>query len=235
MRSNYSVGIADTIVIFLKEKNMPYFFDQEQGIFQLDSYIPGKIKKLDIEIRVHPNDYTICAISPLRVDREDKKAMQEMAEFLSRVNFSMKRGNFELNMNDGEIRYKTFVDCDDQLLSRKVFFNSYHCPQSMFHRYGAGIMDVCFGQASAEEALEKCEEAYAASVEALSRKRAEAAEDQPASELMEELKRKIAQALAEQAAEDPCSIPDRASAEQSDEVNPQISKLFEDLKSSTEE
>lgn len=44
---------------------------------------------------------------------------------------------------DGELRYKSFVDCDDQLPSQAVIRNSIGCPISMMKRYAPGILLRC--------------------------------------------------------------------------------------------
>lgn len=39
--------------------------------------------------------------------------LSAMAELMARMNFGMILGNFELDMRDGEIRYKTAIDVED--------------------------------------------------------------------------------------------------------------------------
>jgi hypothetical protein len=53
--------------------------------------------------------YSIC---PLRVPED---ARQEAAQFLARANYGLATGNFELDFDDGEIRYKTVLLVDGEL------------------------------------------------------------------------------------------------------------------------
>jgi hypothetical protein len=53
--------------------------------------------------------YSIC---PLRVPEELRL---EAAHFLTRANYGLATGNFELDFEDGEIRYKTVVHVDGDL------------------------------------------------------------------------------------------------------------------------
>lgn len=58
--------------------------------------------------------YSIC---PLRVPEELRL---EAAHFLTRANYGLATGNFELDFSDGEIRYKTVLDLDGELSSAAV-------------------------------------------------------------------------------------------------------------------
>jgi hypothetical protein len=58
--------------------------------------------------------YSIC---PLRVPEELRL---EAAHFLTRANYGLASGNFELDFDDGEIRYKTVVHVDGELSAAAV-------------------------------------------------------------------------------------------------------------------
>ena len=77
-----------------------------------------------------------------------------MAEYLTRANFNLRNGNFELNMSDGEIRFKTYVhtgaSTPDMNAARQAIF----LPFLMIDRYGDGIIDVLFGFKTPREAIE---------------------------------------------------------------------------------
>ena len=60
-------------------------------------------------------------------------------------------------MTDGEIRYKIFVDCDGITPSEEIIKGSIIIPSVMFDRYAPGILDIMFKEATAEEAIAKCE------------------------------------------------------------------------------
>lgn len=83
--------------------------------------------------------------------------MSKMAEFVCRANYGLKNGCFELDMRDGEIRYKTFVPCNNITPSSEIIRRSIYCPASMFEQYSEGIISIIFGDTTAEEAIDKCE------------------------------------------------------------------------------
>lgn len=155
--SRYSEEIADIIRTFLTEDDWKFDFDEERGIFRFGVAITSKLKNLRYFVPVREDAYTVYAISPIDADAEDKDVMNEMASFICRANYGLRNGNFELDMTDGEIRYKTFVDCDGSMPSEEIVKGSIIIPSMMFDRYAPGILDIMFKGSTAEEAIAKCE------------------------------------------------------------------------------
>jgi hypothetical protein len=67
----------------------------------------------------------VYSVSPVSAPRE---LMAELAELLTRANFNLPMGNFELDLDDGEIRFKTALDVEGaaltvQLVRRLVLTN----------------------------------------------------------------------------------------------------------------
>lgn len=163
----YSKSIANVINSFLTEDEWHFSFDDHRGIFKFGLNLKGRIKKVSYIIDVKDDEYVVYAISPLGADDDDEKMMATMADFLCRANYGLKNGNFELDMRDGEIRYKCFVDCEGITPTTEMVRNSIHCPAAMFDRYGVGIVDIIFGNATAKEAIAKCEKSPAEELRAL--------------------------------------------------------------------
>jgi hypothetical protein len=94
--------------------------------------------------------YSIC---PLRVP-EAKRSL--LAELLTRANYGLAMGNFELDYDDGEIRFKTSIDVEDftelallpPLLHHLVYSNV-----STLDRYLPAILAVLAGGQSPLEAV----------------------------------------------------------------------------------
>ncbi len=116
-----------------------------------------RLKNVRYIIRVRDENYNVYAISPINADESDSDMMQKMAEFICRANYGLKNGNFELDMRDGEIRYKCFVDCEEDIPSETTIRNSIFCPASMFRVYSPGILAIIFGDSTAKAAIDLCE------------------------------------------------------------------------------
>lgn len=158
MAQNYSIEIANVVKNFLDTDDWHYSFDDEDGIFSFNLKLGGKINKISYKLMVRDDSYTNYAICPFNGDTDDPEGMARLAEFFSRANYGLRNGNFELDFRDGEIRYKSYVDCEGQLPSTEVVKNSIYVIAAMFQHYAPGITAVLYTDMSAKEANDKCDQ-----------------------------------------------------------------------------
>ena len=154
---NYSEDLVSEIRGFLLDDDWKFDFDEEKGIFRFGVNIDGKMKHVNYFMPVRDDSYTVYAISPVSGDPEDPLTMAAIADFVCRANYGLRNGNFEVDMTDGEIRYKVFVDCDGIVPSREIIRGSIIIPAMMFERYSPGLLDVIFKGESAADAIARCE------------------------------------------------------------------------------
>ncbi|MDE6035465.1 MAG: YbjN domain-containing protein [Ruminococcus sp.] len=154
---DYSKEIAECINKTLIDDDWNFEFNREKGVFRFDLNIKSKIKNLFYIIKVNEDDFVIYAISPVSSDVDDADIMAEMAEFLTRANYGLRCGNFEMDYDDGEIRYRVYVDCEDNLPGSTVIMNGIVIASATFQRYANGITGIIFGGMDAEEACDMCE------------------------------------------------------------------------------
>lgn len=154
---NYSDAIANVVKQFLADEEWHYSFDEERGIFSFGLRIENKIQKIKYIVAVKEDEIVVYGICPIGADCNDEKMMAQMAEFICRANFGLKNGCFEVDFRDGEIRYKSYIDCDQMLPSTQVVMNAAYCTASMYERYADGITSIIFAGNSAKEAVEMCE------------------------------------------------------------------------------
>ena len=81
----------------------------------------------------------------------------EAAEFVARANYCMMIGNFELDMRDGEVRYKVGVDLLDIALTAAMIDRAIGTAVAMIDRYVSHLNDVCAGRKTAAEAVAAAE------------------------------------------------------------------------------
>ena len=156
-RYEYSDEIVNVIKKFLADDDWIYSFDEDTGIFRFDLKIRSKIQIISYVIDVHDDEFVTYGMCPISADHEDHEMMAQMAEFISRANYGLKNGCFEMDFRDGEIRFRSFVDCENWIPSVAVVKNSVHCTAVMIKRYAPGIVDIIFGGATAKDAITKCE------------------------------------------------------------------------------
>ena len=153
----YSIDIANAVKGFLTDDNWHFSFEEERGIFKFGLGLKGKLKKIHYIVDIKEDEYLVYAICPLGADEDDARMMANMAEFVCRANYGLKTGNFELDFDDGEIRFKVHVSCHGITPTVDMIKRSIYCPATMFDHYGSGIVDIIFNDASAKSAVDKCE------------------------------------------------------------------------------
>ncbi len=82
----------------------------------------------------------------------------EVAEFLTRANYGLVIGNFELDFNDGEVRYKTSVDVEGGQLTPTMIKNLVYVNVIMMDKYLPGVMSVIYAGVTPAEAVTKIEQ-----------------------------------------------------------------------------
>ena len=84
--------------------------------------------------------------------------MAEAAEFITRANFALLVGNFEMDYADGEIRFKVSVDFEGGTLTPIMIRNMISYCAITVNRYYGSLMGVLFGNLDPAEAAMAAEE-----------------------------------------------------------------------------
>jgi hypothetical protein len=79
------------------------------------------------------------------------------AEFMARANFGLVLGNFELDMEDGEVRYRVSIDIEGGELTNKMVRNMIGAGVVTLDRYFPGLMAVCYADRDPKEAVTEVE------------------------------------------------------------------------------
>jgi hypothetical protein len=77
----------------------------------------------------------------------------EAARFITRANYGLTIGGFELDYDDGQLQFRSSVDFEGVGLSEKLIANVILPATSAVDRFAEGLMDVLAGRKDAEEAI----------------------------------------------------------------------------------
>lgn len=102
------------------------------------------------QAREKEGQFVFYVVAPVKVSEAQRL---EAAEFLTRANFGLVLGNFELDFSDGEIRYKTSVDCDDVPVLAGCFRPCVYAAVLTADRYFPGLTAVLFGGSTPEQGV----------------------------------------------------------------------------------
>ena len=82
----------------------------------------------------------------------------EVGRFLHRSNFGLVVGNFEIDMDGGEVRFRTSMDLDDLELTTAMVRNLIFGNIAVVNDYLPGLNRVIHGGLSADEAIQLLED-----------------------------------------------------------------------------
>jgi hypothetical protein len=167
MKRTYSHEIAEAISNYLNNNDLKHNFNKSLGVFTFSAGVTGKIKTLYYELIVNKTGFTSCAHYPLGPDSDDEEARNLMAQFLTRANYGMRIGNFQMEMDEGDISYKVYCSCLGMTVSDEMIAESIHCSAAMFAKYEPGILGILFGGMTAKQAADRCEWSIRTSLEEL--------------------------------------------------------------------
>lgn len=149
----YSQSLVDGLRALFEQMNIRADFREapDAGLFTLRMKLNCKLQSAQLLVIVRGDNFSTLAQIPLTADENSRLAV---AEYLTRVNYNMRNGNFELDMNSGEIRFKIYVHAADGVVEPKAARLAVLLPFMMFDRYGDGLLEVLFGYKSPREAFE---------------------------------------------------------------------------------
>ena len=146
--------VIEAIKSFFEKNKWEYQYNEEEKIFVSGINMNNVLGNVRIYISLEKNSYNVYMILNSKVEEE---YYVTVGEFLHRVNYGLKDGNFELDYRDGEIRYKSFVNFKNIVISEEIVEDSIFVGIAMFARYGKGLLKIMLGESTPEECVEECE------------------------------------------------------------------------------
>jgi hypothetical protein len=144
----------EEIVNFFEEDGWP--FVQIEGEPLLQMVFQGENGKWTCYAKARDDQEQFVFYSVCPINAPDSKRLA-VAEFLTRANSGMIIGNFEMDFEDGEIRYKTSIDVEDDSLSCALIKRLVYANVMMMDAYLPGIMSVIYGDVTPVDAIAQIE------------------------------------------------------------------------------
>ncbi len=146
--------IFNTIVNFFQHENWEFQENLERQSLSLG--FQGKNGKYECcaVAREEQQQMIFYSVIPLKVPENKLIAI---AEFITRANYGIIIGNFELDFADGEMRYKTSIDVDGNGLNFDLIQNLVYANVTMMDEYLPGIIAVIETDVSPEDAVHSIE------------------------------------------------------------------------------
>lgn len=142
------------MINFFQQDEWPFYQIEGQPVLQMAFQGDNGKWTCFARAREQQQQMVFYSIFPVNVPENKRLAV---AEFISRANYGMIIGNFELDFTDGEIRYKTSIDVEGDRLSFALIKRLVYANVTMMDEYLPGIMSVIYGGAEAGDAIAKIE------------------------------------------------------------------------------
>jgi hypothetical protein len=148
-------ALLKMVADFLESEGFNFDLDKENSLVRFG--VSGRNGPYSMLIDVLPEHRLIKCFSIVPVRAPENKR-ETMIEFLTRANYGLPFGNFELDLSDGEVRFKTSMHTDEgavgpAVLRRLVFINA-----NFADEYLPGIVRIVDTDVSAEEAVRDIEQ-----------------------------------------------------------------------------
>ena len=152
----YSVQLADATKKTLDKREVAYEFIQDQGVFKFSIRLQKAQKLQSVQMYVRILETALTAHAVLRISA-DESNIDSVVEYITRANYGLTAGCFEVDYNDGEVRYKNHNRFENRIPSDDELHRIVLLPVIMWERYGNGLLKVMFGGASPKSAIEEAE------------------------------------------------------------------------------
>lgn len=153
-----SSELFNKICEVLESKELHFHRDEEHLV--VIAYMPSVIRDLSsfkCAIQVRGTSMVSYATCPVSATGHEEK----IVEFFTRANYGLVNGCFEMDYEDGEMRYRAYnnFECagDVENIDEDDILSIFHLPMIMFLRYGKGLINVLFRDADPAEEIKICE------------------------------------------------------------------------------
>lgn len=148
---SYSKEICRAIKKFLDEDDWHYEVDEKNEVITTGLNLSNKLKSSRIVIDLRDDKYLVYFSISLNTEEKERP---EMLDLLNRINYGLMFGCFEMDLKDGEVRFRYAVDCDGTVPTSAIIKHSLYRPAMTMDKYGNAIVQVLMGVATGKEAYE---------------------------------------------------------------------------------
>ena len=149
-----AIKIYRQVLDFLKRNGAPDYTAYDDSCMitmgmSIDKKLKGGYR------RIACDDFMCIIYSCIRL-KADEQSRASVMEYLTRINYTLSYGSFDMDLDDGEIRFRLYLSCiDRETLSDTLIGTHLATSQVMFEYYGDGLLAVMSGTKSPQEALDE--------------------------------------------------------------------------------
>ena len=145
--------LAVAVEHYLQSQEWHYKFEEERNLFTMTMGLK-KIDSSKIYIRIGEDYVTTYAMLPTHV-REDKRDV--VCRYITRANYGLRNGNLEMDLDDGEVRYKTYFYAKNRIPNQEEIKRYVDISFLTLDRYAEGLMKILYADLDDKAAIQLVE------------------------------------------------------------------------------
>jgi hypothetical protein len=148
-------SIFEIVVNFFKENNWSFLQHETEPILQMGYQGENGDWTCMVRTRENPSQIVFYSVCPVNIPLKKRLAI---SEFLTKVNFGLIIGNFEMDLQGGEVRYKTYGingennPLNSELIGQLIFVNV-----MTMDKYLPALMSVLYANVPIDQAIQQLE------------------------------------------------------------------------------
>ncbi|CAD74705.1 MAG TPA: YbjN domain-containing protein [Rhodopirellula baltica] len=143
---------VDQFSAYLDRGEIKYEQDSENSFFRM--MFDGKHGDIRVLIVVEDSLIQVFSHPANKIPENSRRAI---AEAVCRANYGLKVGSFELDMEDGELRYQTSIPLGDDFPDDDVLDHILYVGGAMVDRYVPAFLSIIYGNEDVKLAIEAAE------------------------------------------------------------------------------
>ena len=145
--------LAVLVETYLNSQNWKFNYNSTKGLFTFNMSAKN-FTGVRVVVQINDDSIIAYAIAPINVPEEKRQAA---CEFIARANYGLKVGTLEMDMNDGEIRNRTYIIAKDALPNLADVEKCVDFSFLVLDRYGKGLLPMIYGNLTPEAAVNLAE------------------------------------------------------------------------------
>jgi hypothetical protein len=148
--------ILDTLVEFFKQEDWTCTPLEGQSVLQTQFQGENGSWTCYALAREEEAQFVFFSVCPVNAPDNQRS---NLSEFITRANFGLMIGNFEMDWDDGEIRFKTGIDVEGDRLTIALVRQVVYANVLMLDMYLPGLLSVLYGQVTPATAIQAIDDA----------------------------------------------------------------------------
>ncbi len=143
---------VDQLSAYLDRGTIVYDQDDDRGLFRM--LFEGKHGDIRVMMVI---DETMLQVFTYPANKVPEDHRQLIAEAITRANYGLKLGNFEMDFEDGELRYQTALPLGETFPDDEIIDHVLYVGGAMVDRYLPAFLSIIYGNEDVKLAIRAAE------------------------------------------------------------------------------